>query len=167
MRKKITIGTTVVITLLCCLITFQVTYIGLHNHFEKQYLNESVEAVGQLITNSVQSGDISEESGSFLTQLTKKLAEVDNIYRSHYIGELDDEALIDAAVAGYVAGTGDDYAAYYNTAQIFNQLNHSFGSSAGRNQIIYNQNLLTGFDTIFMHFNYTTRLPILSRMKNI
>ena len=139
MRKKISIGATVVIALLCCLVTFQVTYIALHNHFEDRYLNKSIDAVNNLITNSVQSGEISEESGDFLTQLTQKIAEVDSIYRNYYIGELDDEALIDAAVAGYVQGTGDDYAAYYNTAAFQDFMNDLEGEMAGIGvNVIYN-----------------------------
>jgi len=139
MRKKISIGAAVVIALMCCIVTFQVTYIALHNHFENRYFNESVEAVGELITNSVQSGEITEESGDFLTRLTRKFAEVDNIYRNYYIGELDDEALIDAAIAGYVAGTGDNYAAYYNTAAFQDFMNDMEGEMAGIGvNVIYN-----------------------------
>ncbi len=139
MRKKISIGAAVVITLMCCIVTFQATYIALHNHFENRYLNESVEAVGELISNSVQSGQITEESGGFLTNLMKKIAEVDSIYRNYYIGELDDEALIDAAVAGYVEGTGDDYAAYYNTAAFQDFMNDLEGEMAGIGvNVIYN-----------------------------
>lgn len=131
MRKKISIGVSVVITLMCCIMTFQATYIALHNHFEKRYLNESVEAVGELITNSVQSGEITQEAGDFLTKLTRKVAEVDSIYRNYYIGDLDDEALIDSVISGYVAGTGDDYAAYYNTAEFQDFMKDLEGEMAG------------------------------------
>ena len=45
MRKRISVGAALVITLLCCLATFQVTYIVSRTSFEKRYLSESLNAV--------------------------------------------------------------------------------------------------------------------------
>lgn len=145
MRKKISIGATVVAVLLCCLATFQVTYVVLQNKFEQKYLGETVTAVKNIYTagnsqSDAASGSQTASSGSdFISRLTAKLSEVDAIYRNYYIGELDDDVLIDAAIAGYVAGTGDDYAAYYNTAQFEEFMSDLEGELAGIGvNVIYN-----------------------------
>ena len=118
MAKKISIGSAVAITLLGCLITFQGTYITLYNRYEKKYAADAINAV----TDSLYQQNSSEEStqqmqveaNTFLDKAMNKLAEVDYMFRNYYIGELDDEQLLDMMIAGYVQGTGDDYAAYYN-----------------------------------------------------
>ncbi len=143
MRKKISIGATVVTVLLCCLATFQVTYVVLQNKFEEKYLGETINAVDSLYT--VPSIDKSSDedgiavSSEFVAKLATKLSEVDSIYRQLYIGELDDDVLIDSAIAGYVAGTGDDYAAYYNTAAFKEFMSDLEGELAGIGvNVIYN-----------------------------
>ncbi len=121
MKKKISIGATIAIVLLGCLLTFQATYIALQNKFEDRYLGEAVNAInGSTSSTWVNNkggnkGGAEEDANSFMNRLTSKLKEVDSLYRAYYIGEMDDEKLIDSVIAGYVAGTGDDYAAYYNT----------------------------------------------------
>ncbi|MBE6542383.1 MAG: hypothetical protein E7672_08050, partial [Ruminococcaceae bacterium] len=115
MRKKISIGVTILIVLLCCVATFQLSFIILQNKFEAKYFGESVNAVYN--PNSTSQNELTANS-EFINKLAAKLAEVDAYYRYYYIGELDDETLINSAIAGYVAGTGDDYAAYY-TAEAF------------------------------------------------
>lgn len=141
MRKKISIGMTVVIVLLCCIATFQTTYIVLQNKFENKYINALLNSEGGNLSGD-DSG--SEESvliktSPFIAKLAKKLSEVDSIYRSHYIGELDDEVLIDSAIAGYVVGTGDQYAAYYNTESFKDFMSDIEGETAGIGvNVIYN-----------------------------
>ncbi len=119
MRKKISIWASIAVTLICCLVTFQVTYISLQNKFEEKYFGEALNLVGSSSSDSEGSGDdsgtVSGYSTEFVQKLARKIAEVDALYRNYYIGELDDEKLIDSAIAGYVMGTGDEYAAYYNT----------------------------------------------------
>jgi len=138
MQKKISIGATVVAVLLCCLVTFQVTYLALYNHFEAKYLDDvSYPDSGfQNENNETAEGGASDE---FIDRLATKIAEVDSIFRALYLGELDDDALIDAAVAGYVAGTGDDFGAYYNAAQFQEFTSDLEGEVAGIGvNVIYN-----------------------------
>ncbi len=94
MSKKISVGTAVVLIILACVLTFQMTYIGVGNKF-KAKLNE-----------------IAPGAAAF-----DKLAEVDSIYRSLYIGEIDEELLSDMIIRGYVVGTGDKYAYYLDKEQ--------------------------------------------------
>jgi len=146
MQKKISIGAAIAAVLFCSLATFQVTYIALQNKFEQKYLSESITAVGNADSSSGQSSQISSngqqlptETAAFIDKLTGKLAEVDSIFRQLYLGELDDEALIDSMLEGYVIGTGDDYAAYYNTAAFEEFMSDLEGEVAGIGvNVIYN-----------------------------
>ncbi len=153
MRKKISIGTAGVAALLCCVVTFMATFIVLQNQYEQKYLGAAINAVnpgssGQQSQNSVgttgtEVGDlgvyIPEESADFLNKVITKLSEVDYIYRNYYIGEMDDETLIDGILSGYVYATGDDYAAYYNTASFQDFMNDLEGELAGIGvNVIYN-----------------------------
>lgn len=145
MQKKISLGAAVVAVLLCSLATFQVSYIALQNKFEQKYLNESLTAVGNVSSsvsagNSQSTADQNFGSGSeFIDKLTAKVTEVDSIFRQLYLGELDDEAIIDSMLAGYIAGTGDDYGAYYNTAAFEEFMSDLEGEVAGIGvNVIYN-----------------------------
>ncbi|MGN1347004.1 MAG: S41 family peptidase [Eubacteriales bacterium] len=145
MAKKISIGATVAVTALCCLATFQGTYLFLQNKFEEKYIDNAVLSTGGT-SGTVSSGSSGNGvtvalggSGDFMTRLTDKLEEVDAIYRNYYIGELDDETLIDSVIAGYVAGTGDDYAAYYNAEGFESLIEDLEGEMAGIGvNVIYN-----------------------------
>ena len=75
-----------------------------------------------------------------MKKATAKLAEVDSIYRNYYIDELDDDALIDGMLTGYVAGTGDKYGAYYNSEAFDTFISDLEGEVAGIGvTVIYNR----------------------------
>lgn len=93
MKKKISIGAAAVILLIAVLITFQVTYLTVSNKY-RQVINDL------------------EASEHFLYD---KLSSVDALFRSLYIGEIDEDQLVDAVINGYISGTGDKYAQYMNT----------------------------------------------------
>ena len=94
MSKKVSIGAAIVLMLLAALVTFQITYVGLSNKYKKDL-------------NSVIASQ----------QLFSKLSMVDSYYHSLYIGERDEEELIDNTIRGYVYGTGDKYAYYLDREQ--------------------------------------------------
>lgn len=140
MSKKISIGATVAVTLLGCLVTFQATYIGLYNRYEKKYASDAIQTVSTVYqSNGNTDTEAQEQSSEFLNRAMNKLAEVDYIYRNYYIGDLDDEELLDMITAGYVAGTGDDYAAYYNADDFASFMTDMEGEMAGIGiNVIYN-----------------------------
>lgn len=136
MNKKINIGVVIVIVILCCIATFQTTYVILNNKFEDKYADDKINDLIEDNNNNTQSGG---EYSDFIKKLAKKLSDVDALYRADYIGELDDDMLIDSTIAGYVAGTGDDYAAYYNEEQLKEFINEMNGEMAGIGvNVIYN-----------------------------
>ena len=89
--KKISLTTMIVILALAVLITFQLTYLKVNNKYQKT-LNELKDT--QLLYD--------------------KLASIDSVFRSNYIGEIDENKLIDSMLKGYVSGTGDKYGTYYS-----------------------------------------------------
>lgn len=94
MKKRVSISTVIVLIALAAVLTFQMTFVSVSKKYEKALDELSI----QLNTYS-------------------KLAEVDAIYRSMYIGEIDEENISDMIIHGYVAGTGDKYAYYMNRHQ--------------------------------------------------
>lgn len=94
MSKRFSIGTVIVLLVLAIVLTFQITFVAV----SKKY----TAALNELSVNL----------GAY-----SKLAEVDAIYRSYYIGEIDEDTLSDMIIHGYVAGTGDRYAYYMNREQ--------------------------------------------------
>ena len=94
MSKKISIGTAVILMLLAVLVTFQLTFVALSNKYQSE-LNELT---------------ISQD-------MYAKLAAVDELYRTLYIGEIDEKTLTDNLIRGYVLGTGDKYAYYLDEEQ--------------------------------------------------
>ena len=47
MPKKISIGATIAITAIGCVMTFQTTYLVLHNRYEKQYAADAISVVSK------------------------------------------------------------------------------------------------------------------------
>ena len=82
MKKRISIPVCILLIVLCCTITFQVTYIF-------AFWNRS--------------------SNSRVGYYNDKLAAIDRIYRENFVGEIDDDALTDALINGYIAGVGEKY----------------------------------------------------------
>ena len=80
--------------LLAVLVTFQLTFMALSNKYQSE-LNELT---------------ISQD-------MYAKLAAVDELYRTLYIGDIDEKTLTDNLIRGYVLGTGDKYAYYLDEEQ--------------------------------------------------
>lgn len=147
MRKKITLGTTVAIVILCCLLTFQVTFILLQKRFEAKYLSEAVSSVdmsSNAVTYSIGDGTVSSQgqqyaSSDLMRKIYSRLSEVDEIFQSYYIDDLDDETIIDSVLSGYVAGTGDKFGAYYNAESLESFISDLEGELVGIGvNVIYN-----------------------------
>lgn len=90
MRFKINLFAAIGITIVACIITFQVTFLTL----DAKYKND--------------------KDASSSSSLTQKLEYIDELYRSMYIGEIDEDKLADGVMYGYVLGTGDKYANYFS-----------------------------------------------------
>ena len=90
MKKKISVGASIVLVLLAVLLTFQVTFTVM----SVKHREEMAAAYGRLA-------------------YFDKLLEVDALYRNLYVKDIDRDELIDGILAGYVMGSGDRFGAYY------------------------------------------------------
>ncbi len=137
MQKKMPVSAAIVIVLLTCLATFMLSFICLHTVFEKRYRARTVEPYGKIgaydTAGTSSEGSSGAENGNsgFMQRATAKLSEVDALFRQYYIGDLDDDLLIDCMIDGYIAGTLDNYGAYYNTAEFEDFMSDLEGEIAG------------------------------------
>ena len=116
MRKKISLGVAVLITLLAVLVTFQATYLALDQRYKKAIDDISLEV-----------------------QPYTKLAEVDRLFRSMYIGEIDEQLLTDYIIKGYMAGTGERFGGYFAKDEFAELMSDVAGEMQGIGvHVIYN-----------------------------
>lgn len=88
--RGVSVGTVVVIAALCIIATFMTTYVLV----SAQYMNGT-------------------SSGGAMEQAAEKISDLEVLLAEDFIGELDEEALADWIVKGFMAGLGDPYAEYY------------------------------------------------------
>ncbi len=94
MNKKISIGIAIGLMALAAAATFIITY-----NYSMKVFNQTVKSVA-------------EKEG-----LYTQLSELDKYIRDNYIGNIDDEILMDKLMEGYVNGLGDEYAAYLSAEE--------------------------------------------------
>lgn len=65
------------------------------------------------------------------TGIESTLASIRTMLEDEYIGELDDEQMLEMAVKGYVAGVGDEYTEYYTPEEMTEQYDTAMGNYVG------------------------------------
>ena len=90
MKKKISLGASIVLILLAVLLTFQITFTVM----SAKHRQEMTAAYAHL-------------------ENYNKLLEVDALFRNLYVKDFDEDELMDGILAGYVMGSGDRFGAYY------------------------------------------------------
>ncbi len=94
MNRKISLGATIALILIAVAATFSITTIFTMRKFnDRMYSIREREA------------------------MYEKFAEVDKTVRQNYYGTINEDMLMDAVSAGYLKGTGDTEAVYYNALQ--------------------------------------------------
>ena len=91
MSKKVPLGLTLLLIVFTALVTFLSTFVGV--------------GIWSKSSSGIADGN---------SELYNKLRSVDDLFRTYYINEMDEDSIIDGIIAGYVAGSGDKYAAYFN-----------------------------------------------------
>ncbi|MBR7033956.1 MAG: hypothetical protein IKI03_10045 [Clostridia bacterium] len=108
-KKRISIPVFIAVILFACLITFQITAVAMMSMYRNS---------GAAFSPSSDTGKDAEnggkDGGDFIARVTDRLSELDSEFRSLYIGDIDEDALIDGVMLGYIYGTGDDFGEYYN-----------------------------------------------------
>lgn len=70
-------------------------------------------------------------SGDGVTGIESALASIRSILDDKYIGELDDEKMLQMAIKGYVAGVGDEYTVYYTPEEMSQEYDTAMGNYVG------------------------------------
>ena len=70
-------------------------------------------------------------SGDGTTGIETALSSIRSILEDEYIGELDDEQMLEMAIKGYVAGVGDQYTVYYTPEEMNQEYDTAMGNYVG------------------------------------
>ena len=70
-------------------------------------------------------------NGDGTTGIETTLAYIRTLLEKDYIGELDDEQMIEMAIKGYVAGVGDEYTVYYTPDEMNSEYDEAMGNYVG------------------------------------
>ncbi len=138
-KKRISIPVFIAVILFACLITFQITAVAMM----AAYGNRDNAPAPSSASNKTEteSDDKKDDKGGsdFISRVTEKLTELDSEYRKLYIGDIDDDALIDGVMLGYIYGTGDDFGEYYNEDEYEQFMSELTGEGEGIGiNVIYN-----------------------------
>ena len=116
MKKKISLGASIVLILLAALLTFQVTFTVM----SIKHRQEMTDAYAHLANFN-------------------KLLEVDALFRNLYVKDFDETELMDGILAGYVMGSGDRFGAYYPAEEFQTYMDSLNGDMQGIGvNVIYN-----------------------------
>lgn len=126
--KKSYIAITVLLIVLAVLLTFIITYACLDGALRSQY-EEYMETVGEFKTIVELYNSLPEEMRNF--EMYEKLAYIDAIYRTNYMGEIDEEKLVYALLNGYIVGAGDQFGAYYTADGFSDMMGENEGNTVG------------------------------------
>ena len=126
--KKSYIAITVLLVVLAVLLTFIITYACLDGALKSQY-EEYMETVGEFKTIVELYNSLPEEMRNF--EMYEKLAYIDAIYRTNYMGEIDEEKLVYALLNGYIVGAGDQFGAYYTADGFSDMMGETEGNTVG------------------------------------
>ena len=74
---------------------------------------------------------IKSEDNSSLSGLEATLASFRSVLEEKYMGEIDDEALIEGAIKGYVSALGDPYTTYYTKEEMDELMEETTGNYVG------------------------------------
>lgn len=105
---------TIMLIIITVLITALVTTIVIYNFVVKS---------GKIAIKS--------ENNSSLSGLESTLASFRSVLEEKYIGEIDDEALIEGAIKGYVSALGDPYTTYYTKEEMDELMEETTGNYVG------------------------------------
>ncbi len=108
MSKKISLGTAIALMFVVAAVTLSATMLYANNKFNKTVSN------------------ITQREAMY-----DKLAEIDTYVRNNYIGDIDEDQLLDMIATGYMAGLDDTYGRYYTAEEYEAIMNQNDGTIVG------------------------------------
>ena len=112
-EKKYRIYKTIMIIAISVFVTFMVTSISLYTYFTNNPIT---------ITSSSKNSN---------KDLLNKLTQYREIIDKYYLGEIDDDALEEGAIKGYIEGLGDPYTEYITKEDMDDYLDDTMGNFVG------------------------------------
>ena len=105
------------LVLITAMLTFMLTTIGIYNYFTKT--DKGVKHILDVIIQDENEIVAKEEAGNTIdtVDLQTKLSIIKAYLNNKYIGELNEEDMIQSAIKGYVKGLGDDYTEYLTKSE--------------------------------------------------
>ncbi len=115
-RKNI-VYKSIMLVLITAMLTFMLTTIGIYNYFTKT--DKGVKHILDVIIQDENEIVAKEEAGNTIdtVDLQTKLSIIKAYLNNKYIGELNEEDMIQSAIKGYVKGLGDDYTEYLTKSE--------------------------------------------------
>lgn len=113
MEKKNRIYNIIMLVVVCVAITAVITSFCTY-----KYLSEN-------------GGVMYAEKNSSLEGLEETLQNFRAAFEKEYIGEIDDEAMVESAIKGYVSGLGDEYTTYYTKKEMEDLMEETEGNYVG------------------------------------
>lgn len=105
-KKVQSIYKVIMLVALTATITFMLTTMVMYNKFSEEY------------SSSYSSTKTDEKNTSTDTTLIKTLESFKTMLQQKYIGEIDEEKMIEGAIKGYVEGLGDPYTEYLTKSEM-------------------------------------------------
>lgn len=119
MTKKISVWLSVLLIIIACAITFQLTVI-----FGDSFVRD--QTVGEVPTEYTDSSDEPETPGEIVQKLpadeivervSEKIYALAWLYTNYYVGELNIDDLVEGAAVGFAAYSGDKYGSYHSAEE--------------------------------------------------
>lgn len=107
-RRGVSIGVCIAVVLLCCLATFMATFVWLTTVYSRKNTEQS-----------------------FLDKVSEKLGIMDSTVRNEFLYDIDEDAVCDGILRGYMYSLGDRYAEYYDKEQFETLMSDSNGEMQG------------------------------------
>ncbi len=85
--------------------------------------------VSEKLTSSISLEKIADGDG--VTGIETTLAYIRTKLENEYLGELEDQQMLEMAIKGYVAGVGDEYTVYYTPEEMSEQYETAMGNYVG------------------------------------
>lgn len=109
--KRYKIYKIIMIVVLTAFITFMVTSISLYSYFVKNPVSVSAQSTNK--------------------DIASKLTKYREIIDKYYLGDVDDKALEEGAIKGYIEGLGDPYTEYISKEEMDTYLDDTMGNFVG------------------------------------
>lgn len=110
----------IMLVIITAMITFLFTSIGMYNYYTKKD-NVNIKELSKKIDNTTSSAD----------DISNKIQIIKKYLDKSYIGEMNEDKMLQGAIKGYVAGIGDEYTGYLTEEELEDLMINVTGNYVG------------------------------------